>query len=452
MTLFLQGQPLTPEADTGQQRLSQAHRAGIRVECRCRVPAPELYIAKTMGSFIVKRMPGTGPDHAMSCPLFLPPEELSGLAQVQTAAIVENPDDGTTTLKLGFPLRKNGTSTRAPERTDSEPTEVKTTPRHLTLTSLLHFLWHDAELNKWYPAMEGKRFWGVVQSALRRAAADKVVKGQDLSRILYVPEYFKPDQKTEIASRRGQLFVNLRPSSGKATPYGLVIAEFKAVEPTAHGARFLFKHAPDCAFFADTELAEKFERIFGERLQTLEAIGSGHAIVIASFSLAKAGYPVLQEIGMMLVSENWIPCETLRELELLSALTAERRAFQKQMRFNLAKDAPIASAVLLDTPNPVALFVADNDTYVKYIKDLASNTDTRRFDIWQWTVGDPMPAFPVKRAVSSGETGLEPEENRSLHHGEKGVAQATHLRMDAGGYAEPNNPYAKPQTFGGSGS
>ena len=452
MTLILQGQVLSLDTEAGQRRLSQAHGAGIRVECRCRVPAPELYIAATVTKFIVKRMPGTGPDHAMTCPLYLPPEELSGLAQVQASAIVENPDDGTTTLRLGFPLRKNGKPTSAPERTDTEPTEAKPASRKLTLTSLLHFLWHDADLNKWYPAMEGRRFWGVVQSALARAAADKIVKGQDLSRILYVPEYFKPDRKAEIASHRNQLFANLRPTSSKATPCGLVIAEFKSVEPTAHGARFLFKHAPDCAFFADSELAERFERIFGERLQTLEAIGSGHAIVIASFSIAKAGYPVLQEIGMMLVSQNWIPFETLRELDLLSALTSESRAFQKQMRFNLAKDAPIASAVLPDTSTPVALLCAYNDTYVKYINDLTESADEHRFDVWQWIDGDPMPAFPPKGAVSSGETLLEPEENRSLHHGKKGMAQATRLGMDADGFTDPNNPYAKPQIFGGSNS
>jgi hypothetical protein len=409
MTLFLNGKPLVIDSEAGQRALTAAHGAGTRVECQCRMPAPEMYIAATAGKLIVKRMPGTGPDHAIDCPSFLPPEELSGLAQVQASAITEDPDDGTTTLKLGFPLRKNSKSRTAPEQTGAKPTEAKVAPRKLTITSVLHFLWHEADLGKWYPKMDGKRFWGVIHYALRRAAAAKIVKGQDLSRILYVPEYFKPDDKAEIAARRNRLFANLRPAGRGATPFGLVVAEYKGMEATAHGARFVFRHAPDCAFFADAELAQKFEKVFGDQLRFLEAMGSGHAILIASFSIAKAGYPVLQEIGMMLVTENWIPFEGLRELEVLNALTEQTRAFQKQLRFNLPADAPIASAVLLDTPDPVAVFVADNPDDAGVLALLTSASEEGRYQSWCWFDDGPMSPFPDRGASPSSHHSRPPE-------------------------------------------
>ncbi len=409
MTLFLNGKPLVIDSEAGQRALTAAHGAGTRVECQCRMPAPEMYIAATAGKLIVKRMPGTGPDHAIDCPSFLPPEELSGLAQVQASAITEDPDDGTTTLKLGFPLRKNCKSRTALEQTGAKPTEAKVAPRKLTITSVLHFLWHEADLGKWYPKMDGKRFWGVIHYALRRAAAAKIVKGQDLSRILYVPEYFKPDDKAEIAARRNRLFANLRPAGRGATPFGLVVAEYKGMEATAHGARFVFKHAPDCAFFADAELAQKFEKVFGDQLRFLEAMGSGHAILIASFAIAKAGYPVLQEIGMMLVTENWIPFEGLRELEVLNALTEQTRAFQKQLRFNLPADAPIASAVLLDTPDPVAVFVADNPDDAGVLALLTSASEEGRYQSWCWFDDGPMSPFPDRGASPSSHHSRPPE-------------------------------------------
>ena len=409
MTLYLWQKPLNPDSATGQTFLSQAHKSGDRIECRCRKPAPLMYVAAISGRFIVKRMPGTGPDHAVDCPSFLPAEELSGLAQIHVTAIDENPDDGTTTLKIGFPLRKNKKSRNAPKTTGRKPTEAKTIPRKLTITSVLHFLWHEAELGKWYPRMEGKRFWGVVHLALRRAAAAKIVKGQNLSRILFVPEFFKPENKAEIAVRRNRVFANLRSAGHGATPFGLVVAEYKGKETTPHGARFIFKHVPDCAFFADKDLSKKFDKVFGEQLLLLEAMGSGHAILIASFSIAKAGYPVLHEIGMMLVTDRWIPFESLRELEVLNALTEQSRAFQKQLRFNLPVDAPIASAVLLDTSDPIAVFVADNPDDAGALALLTKASEEGRYASWCWFDDGPMSPFPDRGASPSSHHSQPPE-------------------------------------------
>ena len=416
MNLHLRQSPVNPDTEAGQDALADAHRNRERVECRCRIPAPEMYIAATAGKFIVKRMPGTGPDHAIGCASFLPPEELSGLAQVQATAITEDPDDGTTTLKLGFPMRRNGKAGPAPEMTGGKATEAKVAPRKLTITSVLHFLWHEAGLGKWYPAMEGKRYWGVLHSALRRAAAGKVVKGQDLSRILYVPEYFKADRKAEITARRNRIFTSLRPPGRGATPFGLVIAEYKDRRSSAQGEWFSFKHAPDCAFFAEQDLADRFEKVFGDQLRFLEATGNGQAILIGSFSVTKAGYPVLHEIGMMLVTESWIPFEGLRELDVLNALTEQKRAFQKQLRFNLLKDAPIASAVLLDTADPVALFVIDNPDDVTALSALTEAAEDGHYASWCWFDDNPMQAFPDR----GPDRGMSPSTQNSLTENPEG--------------------------------
>lgn len=64
-----------------QQELASAYADRVRPRCLCVAAAPEMYIAKVGGGFIVKRMPETGLLHAAGCESYCPPEHLSGLAE-----------------------------------------------------------------------------------------------------------------------------------------------------------------------------------------------------------------------------------------------------------------------------------------------------------------------------------------------------------------------------------
>jgi len=395
MTYFIGNEPLNPADSDGQSRLAKAHRNKERVTCACRTPRPRMYVAAVNGRFIVKRMPGTGDEHAPGCASFLPPEELSGLAQVQGSAIKEEPESGTTTLKVDFPLAASGTRAAPPEPSGRKPTEAKAAPKKLRLTALLHYLWHEAELVKWCPAMEGKRWWGVVHRALIDAASGKTAKSKQLSDILYVPEPWKPEHKQEIAARRQRLFRSLSGTGGRAS-FGLLIAEYKSHEPTRMGARFLFKHVPDCAFFADDELTARFEKVFGDHLMMADLVDGGHVIAIATFSMARKGYPVLQEIGLMLTTRNWIPFEHEREFELVAALTEQKRAFLKSLRFNLDGETPIATAVLTDLPEPVSLFVSAFNDGPNEIADLHAAAEEGAYQSWLWVDDGAMPDLPAR--------------------------------------------------------
>ena len=99
----------------------------------------------------------------------------------------------------------------------------------------------------------------------------------------------------------------------------------------------------------------------------------------------------------MLVTENWIPFEHLRELEVVTALTEQKRAFQKSMRFNLGTKTPIASAVLTDMPEPVALFVAEDPDDTNVVAAMLEAASEGRFPAWLWIDDEPMQAFPDRR-------------------------------------------------------
>ncbi len=266
MELILNGTLLDLRDSDAQARLKNARQQYQRPRCGCTEPLPEMYVAFVNERYIVKRMPSTGPKHAPHCEAFLPPEELSGLSQIQGTAVDENPEDGTTLLRLDFPLSINGKGKAPPPPSDVAPTEAKSADRKLTLTSLLHYLWHESDLVKWTPKMEGKRWWGIVQRELSNATANKIAKRQNMESRLLIPEPFKMEHKDALAARRKAFFRQLTQSLKSATPLGIVVAEYKGMTPTALGARFAFKHMPESQFFADHDLVKKFNQVFEQQL------------------------------------------------------------------------------------------------------------------------------------------------------------------------------------------
>ncbi len=398
-TFTLNGASVDPSTEAGQQTLATAQMMGHRPTCRCTHPNPEMYIARVNNRMIIKRMPLSGTQHAPHCDAFQPPEELSGLAQIQGSAFDEDPEDGTTRLKLGFALSINGKGNRPSPPAAGEATEAKTPERKLTLTSLLHFLWHEADLVKWTPRMEGKRWWGIVQREVMAAAVNKIAKRQGLDARLFVPDPFKLDDKAQIAARRSAFFHGLTAQSKTATPLGIVIAEYKGMEPTRLGARFVFKHMPDCKFFADQDLVKKFETVFETQLMIADMVPDSHPIVIATFRMAPAGYPVLVDMGMMLTTKSWIPFEHLRDVELIDAMTTAKRAFIKSMRFNLTGSTPIASMMATDTTPPTAMFITAPDADDAAQSAMQSSASEGTYPSWLWESDGLMPELPTSKGL-----------------------------------------------------
>ena len=259
MTLFLNNQPLDILSADAQELLGVAHKARTRVECRCVRPAQEMYIAKIGSHFYVKRMPGTGERHAPECDAFDAPQHLSGLSELSGSAIVESADEGTTLLKLDFALTKRGNQLAPPPVSGASATEAISNPKKMGLTALLHYLWHEADLVKWVPAMEQKRWWGVVRSALVRAMDSKTAKGLNLDDVIFIPEPFKVDRAEHLTQARVRKFDQIAQMSSSGTPVGILIAEYKSHQPSIYGSKFTFKHIPDCSFFADADLTKRFE-------------------------------------------------------------------------------------------------------------------------------------------------------------------------------------------------
>ncbi|MFF0494582.1 DUF1173 family protein [Nocardia sp. NPDC004068] len=387
----LGGHILDPHDARFHDALALAHRDRERPECLC---APSetggvpMYIARIRDRFHVKRMPGTGPDHAPDCPSWCPPPEVSGLSAVLGTAVCDQPDLGTTRLGLGFALTRRGT--RAPDGASSSDT-APDTGSQLSLRGLLHYLWDEAGLTRWTPVLAGKRHWGVVRARLLDAAETKSAKGHPLTDLLYIPETFSSTRKSEIAARRATALARLTGRDGQRKLM-LLIGEVKAIRPTRFGrSAVIIKHLPDFPLLLDRDLHAHLERTFATELQLRQALSDSHLILLATFTLSQVGLALADAAAMMTVTRDWIPFETVTEYALIGALTAQRRRFVKSLRYMLAHTAPIATAVLADTTPPTACYITDTH-------HPAPDSSPLTPWIWNTTTAVNVPPLPAAEA------------------------------------------------------
>jgi Protein of unknown function (DUF1173) len=318
--------------------LGEVYGTKSRPMCLCREPGIEMYIAKVLGKFIIKRMPDSGGNHAPTCDSYEPPLQLSGLGQVMGTAIQENPENGITTLKLDFSLTKR-TSRAAPIASGMEADGVKTDGSKLTLCGTLNFLWDQAGLNRWSCAMRGKRNWFVIRKYLIGAAANKMVNGSALTDILYIPELFSADKKDEIRERRAvQLVMAATPQKG-ARRLMLAIGEVKDIAASRYGYKIVLKHSPDFPFMLDEDLHKRLKKRFDAALGLWGALDDVHLMIIGTFSVSAAGIASFEEVALMTVTEQWLPMEHAFAKALIDD-GAREPAFRDGPALQLAIDAP----------------------------------------------------------------------------------------------------------------
>ncbi|WP_341702096.1 DUF1173 domain-containing protein [Ferrovibrio sp.] len=391
----LGGKAMRPDQPEFSDALAGLYSSRFRPKCMCRNPGVEMYIAKVQGKFIVKRMPDSGQRHSPNCDSFEPPPELSGLGEVAGSAIRENPDDGTTTIKLGFSLTKTGART-APPAGEGEGGSVKSDGSKLTIRGVLHLLWEEAGFNKWSPAMAGKRNWYVIRKYLLQAAADKVAKGAGLSDMLYIPENYHPDKAAEISQRRTSHLSRVASTGKGIRRLMMVVGEVKELSPSRYGHKIILKHLPDYPFMLNEDIHRRLLKRFELDLGLWDAVEGAKLIVIGAFGVGPTGVASLEEVALMACSENWLPFENLYEKSLLDTLHAGNRRFSKCLRYNLAADKPLASVVLTDTaPDPFALYVVPPGSSAEYQASVDQLIADSRFPAWIWNAGEgSMPALP----------------------------------------------------------
>lgn len=375
--------------------LAKAHALHLRPLCLCKSKGLEMYVAKISGAYVIKRMPGTGADHASSCESYEEPIELSGLGQVLGTAITENPDDGLIKLKLDFSLSKLG-SRATPMPAVGVADTVKTDGNKLTLRGTLHFLWKEAGFHRWSPMMAGKRNWFIVRRYLLEAAAHMTAKGSVLADVLYVPESWNVEHREEIANRRIAHITKATAPSKGAKRLMIVIGEIKEISPSRYSSQVIFKHVPDCSFHVNEDLHKRLMKRFAVEFALCGAFEGSHLVAICTFSVDASGLHAIEEMAVMATTENWIPFETTYEKDLIDAMTRAHRRFVKGLRYNLPSSRPLACLVANDTePHPTAMYILPPNSTDEFQSALEQLVDASELPAWIWNAGaGVMPALP----------------------------------------------------------
>lgn len=389
---------ISTDAPNAQALLARAYQQNLRPYCLCKPNGIEMYIAKINGQYVIKRMPNTGQTHSINCESYEVPSELSGLAQMEGTAITENKEDGTTSLKLAFSLSK-GAGKAVQRQAQQEKDSVKTDGTKLTLRGTLHYLFDQAGFNRYTPKMRGKRSWFIIRKYLLEAAAEKLVKGTDLGSLLYIPETFSLERKDEITQRRQQAFQPLLQSTSSSKKLMIAIGEVKSIEQSRYGHKLIFKHVPDCPFMLADDIYKRLQKRFNNELALWDALEGSHLMAIATFGLSIAGITSIEEIALMIVSEDWIPFDNTHEYTLLGKLIEQNRSFIKSLRYNLGTDKAIAFAVLTDTGDtPTALYIT-NPEKVELNTQIDEMIKHSLFHSWVWNYTDIMPELPSAREL-----------------------------------------------------
>jgi hypothetical protein len=316
----------------------------------------EMYVARLMDGYIVKRMPNSGSQHASSCLSYEPPAESSGLGQVLGNAIVEDPATGETMLRLDFTLNKMLGCARTPPA-GVECHSAASDGTKLSLLGLLHYLWDQAELSRWHPGFAGKRHWATVRRHLLAAAAPMVARGDPLVRRLYLPETFSVEQQDAINARRLAQWTHALAQPGKVNQLKLLIGEVKQLLPARYGFKVVIKHLPDQAFSIRERLFRRMERRFATELALWGADDEIRLVIIATFCVTHAGLPCIENLSLMALTPEWLPISNSYEAHLVRTLVHRRRSFVKTLHYNMQTGTNLASALLTDTHEVVEMFI-----------------------------------------------------------------------------------------------
>lgn len=398
--LIISGERFAEDSAERRAALAKAHQAKTRPLCTCVQEGVEMYIALVGGKHLVKRMPNTGGDHAPGCDHYEPPAELSGLGQVMGTAIQEDPEDGTTALKLDFSLTKVSGKT-APVAGGAESDSVKTDGTKLSLRGTLHYLWEEAGFNRWSPGMAGRRSWFVIRKYLLQAAEAKTAKGSNLGELLYIPEQFSIEKKDEIAQRRMALLARASTATKGARRLMIVIGEVKAIEETNYGARLVFWHAADCPFMMNSDLHKRFVKRFADEITLAQSHPDSHLMAIATFSVGSTGVAAIEEIAVMNATAQWVPFENNFDLLLIQRMCAADRRFVVGLRYNLSSSKPLACMVASDTyPTPTAMYIEPPGAAEEFSAAMQALIAESRLQAWIWRPEDPeLPDLPADAPV-----------------------------------------------------
>ena len=366
-----------------------------------------IHSLSAIDKFHLARFPDSGPEHAEDCFFWGADPNASGMSAYRRG-VVEELDDGNTKIKLKIGLQQR--ATKAPdeaEQAGAKPAQTNRKPGQtsMSLLGLLHYLWTQAGLNTWSPAMKDKRTMGLVHYHLQRIATSTYAGRIKLSQNLLIgaPAGGKQaavnEAKSRAASTERRRLVVIAP-----------LAKHHAESETASTLPISTYHGIPHLVMSE-ETWEVLQKRFSREFNAWRSGNPTISIVQTDPPKSSGGNMTAQvvDISLMSVSQDWIPVESSFEVLVAEKLVAERRRFEKPLRFD-ADDVTFPDFWLKDVGAPMPMEVwgmTSSDYQARKTEKSAYYDETYGKDgWWSWNGadGDELPEFPS----SIGQTSHDP--------------------------------------------
>lgn len=312
--------------------------------CGCQVQKLPLVIRERLGKYFLAAWPDQAAKHALDCPFYS--EHVASRSGYTATAIKQEDDTTHVLLKHQFRQEnhrlvlhaKSLTKPATPKMQESSHAlvEPKST---LQGWGLLHYLWEEAGLNRWYPGWH--RDWGMVRYLLRRVAQNTLVNERPLLESLYIPPIWRANKKTEINAWWQDFCAPLlKQNQGSSTvATGLVIGTVRSLEATEFGNVICLHHHAS-RFYVNRRTSDTtayLSRRGWAAAKKLEATPDSQTPgVVAAMRVqaSSAGNLNVVELILMRVSPRYIPVNGPYEDRLVHQLIDEDRQFTKPLHYD----------------------------------------------------------------------------------------------------------------------
>ena len=329
------------EPQTYQAELKAAKAIYGSVLCACIEEPLKLVIRERTGKLFLAAWPDQAAKHALDCPFYSDPR--TGATDYAQGAIQR--DGEVTRVVLYHAIRQERTHQPAPVRPVSEPERAKTIApdirkEKLHLWGLLHYLWEEAALNRWYPGWH--RDWGFTRYLLRRAAQTTVINGDALLQHLYIPPVWSQKKRDEIKGHWAQFVAPLITNHRRmpVVESGFVIGTVRTLEPSEFGYVLRLHHHSE-RFFMDKNLADNLARYSrrgwaaAKRLEVVDDDAEKPYVVAAMrVEASHSGRMTVVEAALMRVSPRFIPVNSSYEDKLARQLVDQARKFVRPLHYD----------------------------------------------------------------------------------------------------------------------
>ncbi|MBV1702896.1 MAG: DUF1173 family protein [Hyphomicrobiales bacterium] len=395
MTVYLiDNHAVDSEAPDFQRCLADAHQRRVRPLCTCRHEGDKLAMVlaqvkiKGEDRTIIRRLPGSGHDHAADCRHHEEPEGISGLTQVRGTAIQHDEADDTYKLKLDFPLgRQERRLSEVNPNADHAPNAPRPKVSRLRPLGLLHHLWEGADLTRMNGGILNHRSWNVVRTRLLAFVARQRTSTRDIAKQAFIPQSFTLEDKPRLEGVLRKHFFNAMTRKEAV----ILIGEVKDVQDR----QLIIKHLPFLKLLTGESARSSFAKAWGKAEPLRMAHEHSHIVAIAIVFIEPTGVALVHDIDMMNVTAQWVPFEGMDEHALLASFDHAKRSYQKSLSYGTP--APISVARLLDTGDQGTACFMVREVITPELQAVMVALAANDVPLWCWAGNEAQPALPKRR-------------------------------------------------------